>query len=325
MHLTLWWYLDGQMDGSGDRVCKFNINGVEQPKGSPYARYTYTEMTGYQSGKDFVYKGNRHDNDKGGDGGFVHLRIGAASKIGRFSEQPYRGNASADFTIDELYAWQREDILTNRSLFWSWGRYYKPSGAGEGVFTSQAISFIPNQIRALAPPSSATAPTPAGAPSAPTAIPPGIGYQLESTVIRILGVSWTWYGEDILLDTAGANSNKNFEKYHRVLYDWNNPAEYNGKPKMDVQPKVEISIRDGTTTTYGPYDDDGFSAVVDPATGTSPKMNNPNQIHYLAAFRMQAMTTSTVLLSTPVLDDITIYWNDDRTRLLSYLYDNRSF
>jgi len=108
-----------------------------------------------------------------------------------------------------------------------------------------------------------------------------------------------------------------------VLYNWNNRLQLNGIPLEDVCPEVLLSIQDGATT-YGPYDDDGFSAVRAP-DGSPPIMSNINQVKYIAQFRLTRASPGAVLLATPVLDDVTIYWDDARTRLLAYTYDNRSF
>ena len=313
MHLTMWWYLDGSGDSTGDRVCKFLINGTDGPRGSnlTYAQFTYNQITGLTSGWDLMYKHNNHDDG----GGPVHLRCGAASRIGKFREQPYRGNHTADNTVDELYVWQREDVIAP-TVLWDRGRYYKPE-SDEGKFTSQTLSFNPNPVRVLPNPSSATPPVSPGGPPAPSPLPPGGVYTYEPAVVRILGVSWTWYGEE----TIGDDSHP--RRFRRVLYDWNNRAALNGLPAGDVLPSVELSIVDGSTV-YGPYEDDAFSAVRAP-DGTPPIMTNPNGVKYLVHFRLKGATPSTILLSTPVLDDVTIYWDEARTRLLSYTYDNRSF
>ncbi len=313
MNLTMWWYLDGSSDGIGDRVCTFLVNGVDGPRDSTttYARYTYNQITGFSSGYDMMYKHNNHDDG----GGPVHLRLGAASRIGNFREQPYRGNHTADNTVDEVYVWQREDVAS-KTVLWDRGRYYKPEDTSEGKFTSQAIAFNPKPTRILPPQSTAASP-PMGAGAPPPPTPAGTTYAYEPVVVRILGVSWTWYGEETLGDTT------NIRKFRRALYNWNNRASLNGIPANDVMPRIELSIQDGSTT-YGPYEDDGFSSVR-AADGTTPVMSDPNGMKYIMHFRLMQSSPGTILLATPVVDDVTIYWDEARTRLLSYTYDNRSF
>ncbi len=314
LNLTLWWYLDGQTDSVGDRVCTLLVNGIDGPRGgNTYATYTYNQMTGYNSGKDKMHYMNNHDDN----GGPIHLRIGSASKIGKFREMPYRGNHSADFTIDELYVWAREDVAS-KTVLWDRGRYYMPEDASEGKFTSQIIMFTTNPVRVLPKQSAATPPGGTDAPPPPSNVTPT--YKLEPLVIRILGVSWTWYGEPVLRPEAG---NEHFRKYRRVLYNWNNRAQLNGLPAEDLMPEVHLSIQDGNTI-YGPYEDDSFSPVR-AADGTPPIMQNPNQIRYIVQFRLIRSNPGAILLATPVLDDVTIYWDEARMRLLSYLYDNRAF
>jgi len=88
-------------------------------------------------------------------------------------------------------------------------------------------------------------------------------------------------------------------------------------------PRIELSILDGSTT-YGPYEDDAFSAVR-AADGTPPIMTNLNPIKYMVHFRLMQPNAGAILLATPVVDDVTIFWDDSRTRLLAYNLDNRSF
>jgi hypothetical protein len=34
---------------------------------------------------------------------------------------------------------------------------------------------------------------------------------------------------------------------------------------------------------------------------------------------------ATILLATPVLDDVTVFWRRGSSTMISYVYDNRSF
>jgi hypothetical protein len=323
MNLTMYWKLDSTYDSAGDRTCKLLVNGVTGAKGATntYDRFTYQTLTGWSSGYDLMYKMNNHD----GGGGPVHLRIGSATKIGTIQEKPYRGNHSADFTVDELYVWANVPMdgglpyaAPTETILWDRGRYYRPDDDAEGRFTSQSISFIPPANRVLPKKDTATLPSGgAGAPPPPSMTP--VVYTAEPTVVRILGVSWTWYGEE----TLGDNSNP--RRFRRTLYNWNNRVgvAMNGLPGADLMPRIELSILDGSTT-YGPYEDDAFSAVR-AADGTPPIMTNLNSIKYMVHFRLMQPNPGAILLATPVVDDVTIFWDDSRTRLLAYNLDNRSF
>jgi hypothetical protein len=201
---------------------------------------------------------------------------------------------------------------------------------GEGLFTSQAVSFVPSNTRTLPPPTSI--PTPGGTGSGGSSSLPATTPQ-----IRILGLSWTWFGEG--MDTVSDST-----KVVRTLWDYNTntllPAS-NGLERStydtlmrtpnkgitpttrDVKPQVLLGIIDGATK-YGPYDNDGFSAVRD-VNGQIPVMQDPKNVKWYAQFKLGAAGLGTVLLATPYLDDVTVYWDDSRTHLLSYVFDNRTF
>jgi hypothetical protein len=72
------------------------------------------------------------------------------------------------------------------------------------------------------------------------------------------------------------------------------------------------------------YDDDGFSAVR-ASNGTTPLLLNPTNVHYKAQFVLEAADLSTILLATPALDDVTIYWDEGRPQIVSYVFDTGSF
>ena len=54
-------------------------------------------------------------------------------------------------------------------------------------------------------------------------------------------------------------------------------------------------------------------------------MQDPKNVKYFAQFKLNNANLGSVLLATPVLDDITVFWDDSRTHLLSYTFDNRTF
>ncbi len=261
-HASFGWTFTGTSDGSGYALNRMYINGIASGPTSPYIPYTYTYMTGgWAEGYNRLNGFERH---AGGD--FNQMRFGGTSRISTAAAYPgggYRGNSSADFTFDEIYVWQQEGF-GDPILLWQLGRYFKPLGSGEGIFTS--------------------------APIALPAAPPG------PPAVRVLGVSWTWFGEAVDPQTGIP-----------ILYDYNFPLGIEG---ADVQPRVQVALRDGAVV-YGPYDDDAFTAVRNMA-GSVPVIQDPSQVRYLAQFRLQAATMGSILLATPVLDDVTLYWDDGR-------------
>jgi hypothetical protein len=309
INTTVQWYLNGT--DQNQTTSRFYINGNDVF----YFPFTYTTMTGgWGAGHDEFYQWDKHT---GGESN--QLRFGAPSKIANSALNgvkvpgAYRGNYSGDHTVDEIYCWNSATDAgpSGERTLWIRGRYYKPldTNYGEGIFVSQPLTFVFASPRTAAPPTSI--PTPGGSGG-------GAGGSLPvlQPQIRVLGLSWTWYGDGIDPDTR-----------QQTLLDYDNQigAHDPSKPNMtpDVKPLIQCGIRDGSVT-YGPFDNDGFSAVRDP-NGMTPVIQDPKQLKYIAQFRLGAASLNTILLSTPVLDDVTIYWDDSRTHLLSYAFDNRSF
>ena len=256
-NVSFWW--DAALAYPSTSQVFFNGTSGEVP-------YTFTTMGGSSTLLGVMTGFEQH----AGGGEFNQMRFGAPSQIAvgaKVASLPgvvgaYRGNTTPDFTIDELYVWQAR-VDGDPRLLWLRGRYARPvSGA---TFTSQAISL---------PPAAEPGPPP----------------------VKILGVAWTWYGEE----TSSTGS--------PVLYDYNTPE---GTAAGDVGPQVSLSIQDGAMV-YGPMLDDGFSAAQD-LSGMPPVMADPTQVKYLAQFSLASASGATILLATPVLDDVTIYWDNSRS------------
>jgi hypothetical protein len=114
---------------------------------------------------------------------------------------------------------------------------------------------------------------------------------------KFLGVSWTWFGETTDPLTGA-----------RRLFDYGDNVF--GAAGHDLEPHVRISVMDGEVA-YGPYDDDGFSPVQTTA-GAPPSIESPSQTRYSVAFDLSTAGSAPILLATPVMDDVTIYWTDGR-------------
>jgi hypothetical protein len=258
--------------------------------------------------------------EKHDGGAWNHIRLGGSSMLADQARnnspenKSYKGNYTGDHTIDEFYAWATAG--GNSETLWMAGRYYKPtSGAGtggggvasQGRFTSAALTaMLPYAPRVLAPPT-----TGSGGGSM-TAAPP---------TLRVLGMSWTWYGEptDHYL-TPLANWDG-----RRVLYDHSGNGGNGGgegMPQADLEPKCGAGIDDGGQV-YGPFYEDGFSPILD-TKGRTPSVQDPTKLKYFVQFEIQGGGRP-ILLATPVVDDVTLFWDDNQSHLLSYVFDNRSF
>jgi hypothetical protein len=297
IHTTFTWSLNGSFDWSG-QASKVFINGT-----TLQTPYTISTVRGEPAFYDRMWYWEKHDG-----GEFNHMRLGAPSKIAEAAVASgpvgfagsFAGNYPADSTFDELYAWKSEQDADPMAL-WLRGRYYKPldSKYGEGVFTSQAISFSPTTARQL-PPASVAA---GGGTVA------GGTVSMPPTQIKILGVSWTWFGEGV--DPATQQP---------TLLDYSSPLAIS---PPDVRPKVTLGVQDGSQK-YGPFEDDAFSSVR-ATNGATPVLQDPKQFKYFAQFLLENASLSTILLATPVLDDVTVYWQNGGPVVLSYMFDGRSF
>jgi hypothetical protein len=250
---------------------------------------------------------HRHDDGSGpsSKGDWNHMRLGGPSKIGDRPGMPYKGNHSSDCTYDEFYVWNAAS--GSWQALWQAGRYYKPSG--DGSFTSQAFSLegLPGRILA---PASAVAPPPGGAPVPPLSV---LGPVSDS--IRVLGISWTWYGEGV--EEVGASADG-----EPFLYDYNFPLP--GTPTVDVDPKVSLEVLDGLVLLAPPVTGDGFSAIRGSGGGPAT-VKNPTEVRYRIRVSLPGADLSTILLATPVVDDVTLYWDMGRGAILSYVFDSGSF
>jgi len=118
-------------------------------------------------------------------------------------------------------------------------------------------------------------------PPASTVSPPGEPAVTVATIpspppqTELLGLSWTWFGEgeEILTDHADG----------QLL-----PAQ------------VEVSLLAGEAT-YGPFAESGYSCLPIPAEISTP-------FRYRVRFAIPDAQFDTILLTTPVFDDITIFY-----------------
>jgi hypothetical protein len=129
-------------------------------------------------------------------------------------------------------------------------------------------------------------------------------------------MSWTWYGD---------NLDHNLTQYstwdgHRVLYDYSRDPQ--GLPSADLAPKVGAGL-DDNNQIYGPFYEDGFSPVLNTKSRT-PSIQDPTKLKYFVQIEITT-ANKPILLASPVIDDVTLFWDDSQSHLLSYVFDNRSF
>ena len=312
-------------------------NGTKDPyTEGPGNAYTLLTMAGHRPRSAMMAEFEHHDG-----GEFNQMRIGAASVIAQAAKVTslpgvigsYRGNHMADFTVDELYVWKAQADGDPRML-WLRGRYHKPDAAGgggltggaggaDGQFTSQALTLSGLGERLLPPASAAPAPTSTGgAIGGPGGTVPG--GPATPGVIRILGLTWTWYGEDTADDQWGSPT----------LGDYNVPAGAFpiGIAPPDLQPNVRVTaILDGSQPpllteipTAAEKYNDGFATVRDPLTNGPAVIQNPTDVKYRVHFTVGG-GVGAILLSSPVLEDVTIYYDDGKSHLMSYVFVTKAY
>ncbi len=290
LNVSFSWSLPGGLDSQGS-LSKMFVNGS-----TAYVPFNRVRNDPMRFDKMTYWE--KHD-----EGEFNHMRLGAPSQVAKAAINrgkggvpgAFSGNHAADGTIDELYVWRSPEDADPRTL-WLRGRYCAPK-AEEGRFLSQALP--------LRRPGSRT-PAPASGPTS------GPGSTVTAAgSIRILGVAWTWFGEATNSVTGKP-----------VLYDHAVPTIQT--PPKELEPLVQVGIEDGGLL-HGPYAEDGYSEVRTSA-GSSPIIQDPDQLRYVVQIRIPGAGFSTILLATPVVDDVTIYWQDThRSPFVSYVFDGRAF
>jgi hypothetical protein len=315
IHTALKWQLLGGED-RGYVFSEMHLNGSYSilPTWQPntYRSYAYTSVTSHPQQRDRMPEWATHAG-----GSKNQLRFGGASEIGSSPKSApglvwgYRGNYAGDHTIDEIYVWKTADV--NPRTIWLRGRYASPDGQyGEGRFDSQNLELDkPLTDRRLAAPSMSMPPG-GGGGGGTVASPPS-----DPRRIRILGMSWTWYGEKLNAHELRQAMGGTAYEGQKMLASWDSMY-----PKGQLQPTVKVSIIDGTTA-HGPYSNEYFSPVI-LNDGSIPFIQDPKSVKYRVEMSSGA-AFGEILLATPVFDDITLFIDDNQSHLLSYVFDNRSF
>jgi hypothetical protein len=151
-----------------------------------------------------------------------------------------------------------------------------------------------------------------GAPSSSVATPPGaeastaVALTLQPPT-TILGVAWTWYAERV--SSSGVPQMKDYQSEKRLHPTTNNTVWKEAAVEVEICDDLNNNgIVETGEVVRGPYGvigssgADSFSAVNYPLTSSS-------HIRYRIRINPGVDPTNGVLLSTPVFDDITIYYH----------------
>ena len=205
----------------------------------------------------------------------------------------FPANFTADATLDEFYLWMDRGGWYNGGLWgvqqlWQRGRYYRPDDrdAEDARFTSGPIDLG----------------------FAPTRGP--------ETGKRVLGISWTELAEDYdrtgtvmrpkLLD---ASTTPPGELRPSAAADING---YEGESVADLALEV-----DGVS--FGPFRNPAYSPART-SKGAPPSIGAAGTLRYSAKLKIgKTGRAAPVLLATPVIDDVTIFFDDGGPKILGWI------
>jgi hypothetical protein len=229
-------------------------------------------------------------------------------------------------TIDEFFYWPNTAsvgrTIEDAQTVYGVGRYYKPTDShpDDALFTSIPLS-LPSQERRLAAASEISAPPGAAAPQDP---PPA-----DLAQKRILALQWTALAEDYG-SGVGADG---FPRLKPLMWDYYpqlggadptplSPAPLADKNGYSYETVCELNLRIGSLT-FGPYRNEGWSPVraTHAANATGVGMEPPlvpagDECRFTAKLRVGPAGPNTILLATPVLDDVTVFYAESSARFL---------
>ena len=253
---------------------------------------------------DFGEGGRCFTMNHDGTGDTNHMRIGNPSHVSdgiSIFRGMYTGNFAADITVDEWYVWNQvgDTTVTQALKNWKYGRYYKPLKQQEGIYTSGRVNFECH--RRYLPPASAVRIDGVNV-ATETALE---HVQANEHRHHIIGASWTWHGEETI-ERAG--------KLQRILFNYN--TSLGAAPRVPthvVTPRVRVRfmVNDQVKTDWL-EDDTG-------ARADAFYDADHERLRYQIKIDLQGADLSTILLATPVLDDITLYVACNAPTYVEYL------
>jgi hypothetical protein len=240
-------------------------------------------------------------------------------------------NFYADGTLDEFFFWSNTNYLPGTvqtaTQIYNLGRYYKPndSNVADARFTSSPLA-IPFSSRRLAP-CDAIVPPP-GAPAG--ASPPPSDASSQKVIVA---VSWTALAEDYV---AGQESDGR-PRLRPVMHDYSPQKYSDAAAPADLSP-ANLADANGYAyetvcdlsigvqgASYGPYRNEPWSPIrashsgVPTGSGSELVIVTPSDsVTFSAKLRVGPVNANSILLATPVLDDVTIFVADASARYLAY-------
>ncbi len=252
------------------------------------------------------------------------LRLGEVSTHS-FNNFPL--NYSSDGTYDELvsltYRGSGADLASVTQNvpknIYRLGRYYVPDGTpNDALWTSPELLLKTGNDRQLPAPAGGTA---SGLPGMEKPKAGGTVAERKQTA-RLIGVAWTWYAEKYVAGQAGLTGT-GAQTMIPVMVDYRDADA----PKELRQTKSCARLFVKTDGQKYPLNDtegfvnDAFSPIED-STGASVSLGANDKFQYQVQFRIEGATAGaflpTVLLSTPILDDVTFYYESTGSMYIEY-------
>jgi hypothetical protein len=236
-----------------------------------------------------------------------------------------------DGTFDELYFWRDGDYRVQATDIYKFnGRYYKvdDSDPADGIFTS-ALLTIPRMSRDL--PTGSTVSSP---PSTETGTIPG-SPGVPDRRRRIIAVAWTALAEEYDAETEpdGTPRLKPVMLDYQPMITFGTPtrlsptatADPNGCTYRTVA-QVSLVVNGATVKTYGPYHNEGWSAIKEghdvgslpTIQGLPVRLEDSDTVQFRVKMRAGNLGPGAILQMTPYFDDITIYYDHSRIEYLYY-------
>lgn len=240
-----------------------------------------------------------------------------------------------DATLDEFYYWKdNPNALAKAQSIFTKGRYYRPMDShpnepqGDAVFTSQEIKAEPARVLA---PGNLMAPSGSGVGGDTTVLP----HPIPNRSVYLTAISWTAMAEDAssIIDAGGVLRLKPIVRDYRNLPTGGAPIEMSAPAGPDAngfsyETAAQLFVVvDGSNgrKAYGPYHNEVWSPIRADhqigviGTGVDKIELKPGEtVRYLVKLRPGTPGLNTLLLATPVTEDVTLFFEHAHVRYVSY-------
>lgn len=211
-------------------------------------------------------------------------------------------NFTADSTIDEFYIWNTRNSAGPIER-WRLGRYFRGCLDSGGVrhygrFTSATIDLSGKGGARVLPPNANVLPTGGETITYPPPASP------SPTKARIIGLSWTWYAEDYAFGTQNS-------PLRHILYDYKptDLAPFNTPDTL--LPSLDFRVTgDGGTT---------WRSAVNGQMSLDAPAGDLKSISYSVVFNTGSDPLNSILLATPILDDVILYVDPGTPEIVEWL------